>query len=86
MTGHSYTYDPALPPPPPYAKILFCPLCGHELHRLSDEDQPYEVEEYAAFEKEVARACFEHLRSKHKWRYRLWKHTRWDWVTRGLTA
>lgn len=80
MSYRRYTYDQTLGPPSPNSKILFCPYCGHEIHRSWPEDgltpqQRVELAEDAAIF---------HFHEEHRWRYEIWQRTGWKWLIGGL--
>lgn len=67
-------------PPVPNASILFCGMCGAELHRdLPDDCRPTEV-----VWAEAEAACAAHLEAEHSVRYWLWKRLGWRWLVAGL--
>lgn len=72
---------PVLAPPyPPSAMILFCPLCGAEVHRTLRDDMRFP--EVIAHEADLF--CALHMLRHHRFRFWLWGRLRWHWLVRGM--
>ncbi len=62
----------------PYDSVLFCGICGLEVHvtRADELITEGEVEDFAVT----------HLDLFHPFRYWLWKKLRWRWLVAGLAS
>lgn len=69
-------------PPVAGASILFCPICGLEVHRTLPDDPTWEL----AFWDNCEQECAGHLAEFHPRRYRLWRRLQWAWLLRGFRA
>lgn len=56
--------------PRPYDSVLFCGICGVEVHVSRSDDM------FAAFNLEEAeQVCVNHLAEKHRFRFWLWENS-----------
>jgi hypothetical protein len=62
--------------PQPYDNVLWCRMCGLEVHVVrAGSYEPLVVSE---------QACAAHLREHHRLRYWLWRRLGWSWLVAGL--
>lgn len=63
--------------------ILYCPLCGRDIHSWS----PFTIDPYVRpqdFAQQSELLAVQHFRRYHPRRYRLWERFRWRWAIAGF--
>lgn len=75
--------------PKPYDSVLFCGICGIEVHLTRWEEKRrvdvWSEDELLAWTLRGEQSARAHLKAEHPWRLWLWERLGWRWLVGGLS-